>query len=372
MCMLTYLPSGVLPNIKRLRNGTVSNRDGHGWAIVVPETFGTPARIITGHGMNADAVIESFRLAREQHPDGPALFHSRYTTGGVVGEYNCHPYFVWPGSDDSWPWGGQTILAHNGVLSVRVPKGDKRSDTRYFAEEWGVLLYPGSNPGKDFNLNSKRGRRRLREFLGSGNKFVILTINPVFKRYAYIVNENQGIWEDDDCWYSNSGYKEKTYGVGTRYSYGTGYYGSGWDSWDEHPGVFDRLAKETAPKNFDSIGRPILDKGSLPLVSSEGDPCDACGAVGTIQLQNWCEACGTCLDCWGDAYDIGGQYGCECCWPTGTTPDRKSANADYVSWWQRVTDGDLSQEATESEGVTLGPPTPAESPRALPAAPETL
>lgn len=320
MCMLTYLPPKTQPNVERLKNGTVSNRDGHGWAIVVPETATAPARIEYGHSMIADAAIESFRLARESHPEGPALFHSRYTTGGLVDESNCHPYRV---CHD-----GRTLLAHNGVLpySLEQPNDDsrERSDTRYFAEEWGPLLYPGITGG--FNLNSKRGRRRLRDWLGNPNKFVILTVDPVFKRSAYILNEDQGIWEDDGCWYSNNGYKAKTYGIGSYYGGGHGGW-SGWDSYAKKEGtVWDRLANARL-----SDGKPVLDKGSLPLIAAVDNECELCQAKGTVMPANWCTACFSCLDCFGDL-DERGDWPCDCAWPTGTHPGRlralRSAFAD--------------------------------------------
>lgn len=331
MCMLTYLPAGILPNRDRLKNGTVSNRDGHGWAIVVMGDDGTGSHIVTGHSMNADAAIEAFTLTREKHPEGPALFHSRFTTGGWVNESNCHPYVV---NGDP-----RTVLAHNGVLpySLKQPEDDKRSDTRYFAEVKGRHLYPGSYPGTAFNLNSKRGRRRLRDWLGNPNKFVILTVDPTFRHNAYVINEQQGVWEDDGCWYSNSGYKEKTYGIGTRayvgsgwgwssdaaYGYGGSYDGKRYavDSGDDYSGnVWSRLADATQPDRIDKGNRP-------PLADTRRNrACKACGSYGIDLQWRYCHNCGTCTDCWGDALaeDDDRQYGCECLWPFGTHPGRKA------------------------------------------------
>lgn len=338
MCMLTYLPPKTQPNIERLKNGTVSNRDGHGWAIVVLATATTPARIEYGHSMNADAAIESFRLAREKHPDGPALFHSRYTTGGLVDESNCHPYRV---CHD-----GRTLLAHNGVLpySLEQPATDtERSDTRYFAEAWGPLLYPGITGG--FNLNSKRGRRRLRNWLGNPNKFVVLTVDPVFNRSSYIINEEQGIWEDDGCWYSNSGYKARTYGIGS-------YYGGGWSSWDSYRAktegtVWDRLANASL-----SDGTPVIDKGVTGYV--DANECELCGSKGTVQATNWCTACFSCLDCFGDL-DERGDWPCDCAWPTGEHPGRLRA---LQSAFGTAPDGQAPDDDLSGTGwpATVGTP----------------
>ena len=353
MCMLTFLPPGILPNTDRLRNGTESNRDGHGWAIVVLETADTPAHILTGHSMNPTAAIEAFRLTREKHPEGPALFHSRYTTGGLVDESNCHPYVV---NGDA-----RTILAHNGVLpwNLKQPAKDDRSDTRYFCDAWGYLLYPGAEPGTDFNLNSRRGRRRLRDWLGNPNKFVVLTVDPTFRRNYFILNSEQGIWEDDGCWYSNSGYKQRTYGIGVT--------GKGWKSygspigykswWEDAEGeapmyatprkegtVWDRLASATRATRF-------IDKGQLGGLAPDADlTCNVCRtADGIDPAYNYCQACGTCGDCYGDALDEWSSAPCDCAWPTGTHPGRRMSLERAFAIRE-----ELNREAQAP--VNIGPP----------------
>lgn len=391
MCMLTFLPPNVLPNVDRLRNGTISNRDGHGWAIVVLGDDGRGSHILTGHSMNAEAAIDAFRSTREKHPEGPALFHSRYTTGGLVNESNCHPYVV---TGDP-----RTVLAHNGVLSgvaTQQPFGDKRSDTRYFAEEFGHLLYPGSNPGVDFNLNSKRGRRRLSRWLGSPNKFVILTTDPTFRRSHFIVNADQGIWEDDGCWYSNSGYRERTFGIGTRYvGSGWGWAGTDWEGygWDnDRPmyatsgregTVWERLARAS------DGSRVFVDKGARePAAPGTADSCEICGARSSMDLElMYCRICGTCADCFGDALDEYSEHSCDCAYPTGRHPGRqyslnRAFGIDSVIAEMRASDlgaddsdtpDDAAQGASARQDVdtgwpvTLGPPARR---LALPAAPE--
>ncbi|EWM19687.1 hypothetical protein KUTG_09991 [Kutzneria sp. 744] len=32
---------------------------------------------------------------------------------------------------------------------------------------------------------------------------VILTVDPLYRRSAYLLNEDSGIWRDDGAWYSN-------------------------------------------------------------------------------------------------------------------------------------------------------------------------
>lgn len=349
MCMLTFLPPNVLPNVERLRNGTISNRDGHGWAIVVLGDDGKGRHIITGHSMSAGAAIDAFKLTREKHPEGPALFHSRYTTGGLVDESNCHPYVV---NGDP-----RTILAHNGVLpwkSLRQPAKDDRSDTRYFAEMWGDMLYPdsvvGDTGGLNFNLNSKRGRKRLRGWLGNPNKFVILTVDPTFRRNFYIINSEQGVWENDGCWYSNTGYKAQTYGIGRRTYVGAGWgyqsplYGYGWD--DEKPVTKRREGSDVWTRLAQGVddSRYITDKHVYAGDPVTDSTCEVCGAHNAVKVDlNYCAICGTCQDCYGDTFDEYSDRPCECFWPTGTHPGRQA----------RVS---AAFAASESEVTNLGYP----------------
>lgn len=333
--MLTFLPEGVLPNTERLKNGTVTNRDGHGWAIVVLNEEGQGIHILTGHSMNADAAIEAFRLTREKHPQGPALFHSRYTTGGVVDESNCHPYQVLRDP--------RTILAHNGILPFSLTEqdhDDTRSDTKYFAEEYGGLLYPEAAqrfPGLNYNLRSRRGRRRLSRWLGRGNKFVILTVDPAFNKSSYLINGDQGVWEDDGCWYSNTGYiKSPPFKLGR-------YTGTRWDSdaeWDHYYSSYssvntkrwweDAASSETKALTAVASGTrgftSLTDKGQHDTSDTfrPGAVCTVCAAKEMVSTLGYCVACGTCLDCGGDCYVWAEVGACICLWPTGTHPGKEA------------------------------------------------
>jgi hypothetical protein len=185
MCLLTFLPAEVMPDLDALANGAELNADGHGFAIV------TGDQILLGHGMNADTMIDAFDAARRDHPDGPALFHSRFSTHGTVDLDNCHPFTL--GRDR------RTVLAHNGVLpkAVQPGPGDPRSDTRIAAQSF--LPAFGS-------LRSSRGRRRLQRWMTRDNKMVILTVDRRFRDRAYILNEDAGVW-DQGIWYSNDGFR---------------------------------------------------------------------------------------------------------------------------------------------------------------------
>ena len=186
MCLLSYYPEGVMPDVDALRNGTIFNDDGHGYAIVVPSA----RRIIVDRGMNAKEMISTFASMRRLFPDGPALFHSRLATDGVINLLNTHPFTV--GGDP------RTMLAHNGIMPIRPRKGDYRSDTRIVAEEYIPRAFG--------TLRRRRARLALERWIGSWNKVVILTVDPRYRDHAFILNEHEGIW-DGGVWYSNDMYR---------------------------------------------------------------------------------------------------------------------------------------------------------------------
>jgi hypothetical protein len=186
MCLLTFLAPGVQPDPDALYNGSLVNDDGHGFAIV------TGTGLLVRHSMHAEQLIDDFTAARHTHPDGPALFHSRFGTGGTLTLDNCHPVPV--GGDP------RTVIAHNGVLPVRAGKGEPRSDTRIAADE----LIPAMGP-----LRLRRTRLRLQRWMGPHNKIVILTVDRRHRHRAYLLNEQAGIWVGG-IWYSNTGYQPFT------------------------------------------------------------------------------------------------------------------------------------------------------------------
>ncbi|MGW0052582.1 class II glutamine amidotransferase [Nocardia nova] len=185
MCLLTYYSAGAAIDTSALRFGAEANPDGHGFAIVAGD------RIITGHGMNAPTVIDAFARTRADHPDGPALFHSRYATRGAIELSNCHPFRL--GGDR------RTVLAHNGTLPKRVhPRAyDRRSDTRIAAEDY--------LPTQPFGpIDTAAGARGLAGWLGS-SKLVILTVDRAYSHTAYLFGERAGQWVGG-IWYSNHSY----------------------------------------------------------------------------------------------------------------------------------------------------------------------
>lgn len=245
MCLLTYFPPDTLPDTEKLKQGAQFNDDGHGFAIV------TPMELKVFHSLNAAETIETFELARKIYPEGPALFHSRYTTHGKTNVKNCHPFFV--GNDP------RIVVAHNGILPKEVqPKGkDKRSDTAIFARRFLPKNYPLQT------LDTKNGRERLERWLTPFNKIVILSTHPKLKYSGYIFNEDEGIW-DEGIWYSNDNYLpyNTKFVASTFYAKYGKYYGKYTESYQSD------------------------------------DQCDFCGTIGSLDyVVAICKWCHTCLDC---------------------------------------------------------------------------
>lgn len=267
MCMLTYLPADVQPDVEALSNGAEYNRDGHGFAIV------SNNRILVKKSMDFDYLVGEFVRMREAHPAGPALFHSRYGTGGSVSKFNCHPFRV---NHDK-----RTIVAHNGVLgkSVQPQSWDKRCDTHIAADH--VI-------GRTFgHLSTPDARAALQAWIGGYNKLVILTVDPKFARNAYIINEQAGTW-NEGAWYSNTDFKPLNRWTSTKAAH--------W--WDDVE----------------------------PLV------CPYCQDYGDVaEVSRVCRTCGTCVDCLDYITD------CQCYVPPtttlGTPPTQDATEAELIKWW---------------------------------------
>jgi glutamine amidotransferase len=212
--------------------------------------------------MNHNDVIDRFLTTREKHMNGWAMFHARITTHGESVKENCHPFRV----------GGspETILAHNGILSnVKIPAGDKRSDTRVFAED---LL-----PARLNILDHKKKFKKLEKWAG-GSKVAVFTTDRRLNKAVYIINEKLGSWDDDGLWWSNSSYKQSYYITPTY-----GRTGSWVPSYD--------IAK--------GDGKYVLDGQDLTEFVEEGLACSYCGHffAETDYYHGYCQTCWVCMEC---------------------------------------------------------------------------
>lgn len=318
MCLMTYFPPGVQPDVECLRNGSVVNDDGHGYAIIIDD------EIIVGRSMSFDEIVTEFVALRAEYPDGEAMFHSRYSTCGAYNVDNVHPFEV-----NRSPL---TVLAHNGHITQATPeKGDWRVDSRIFAEDVLPRRFPV--------LDSPRTQRRLAAYLTSYNKLVILTVDPRYAKRAYIINEKSGTWHDG-AWYSNGGYLPSLRSVvGTRYGDWTDWDDDGnWvkvnGKWHWRRSTGDRstlsywearMAElETPPTGSYATGgregyTPPLSAtfsgtaGAQDALDAVGESasaarraiaatpwqpsCGFCGSDDVNEVMNVCRSCETCLDC---------------------------------------------------------------------------
>jgi glutamine amidotransferase len=272
MCLLTFIKQGGTIDLEDLRNGADYNPDGFGFAVH------TGSGIITGHGMDFEKVINQFDEVRRIH-NGHALFHSRITTHGNTDVSNCHPFRV--GGDNL------TVLGHNGMLPISVPKGDKRSDTNIFASEYLPNL------GGVYALDDPKVRGSLEKW-AKGSKLVVLTADRHANSEYYILNENDGHWEGD-VWWSNYSYCYRptpvVYNKSSFSSYG---------GWNMGAYTVPRVPKDDIDPGY---WRDIYDDDDDDVYF--GDiyevECPLCGHTEMYDLMDSdptaCECCGNCMWC---------------------------------------------------------------------------
>jgi glutamine amidotransferase len=283
------------PTEEELLQGACRNPDGFGFAIMAGD------KIISERTMSAKKSIRRFLELRKQYPEAYALWHCRIATQGVRNEGNCHPFAV--GGDT------QTYLAHNGVLSVPMAEGDRRSDTRVFAEE--ILPAMGGVSALD-----NYGVFHILEKWATGSKIVVMTVDPSAKSNLYILNEKAGEWDNDGVWWSNTYHRPappaKNYYGGRvidwrddrfydthRYDYSVNQY----VEIDTKAVVLAPKALTTPSTNGDNtldhlFSDEIADERWEPFI------CDFCELAieqeDLSEMTTWCPNCQACFDC-GDA-----------------------------------------------------------------------
>ena len=183
MCVICHSPAGTIPTESQLINSNLSNPDGFGWAVR------TDDGIITGRTMDSDKGVDRFLDLRAKWMQYDATYHARITTHGATKIENNHPFRV----GDK-----RSVLFHNGMLPINLPKGETRSDTRIFAED--RLTHMGLEV-----LDNKKRRKGLESWM-RGSKMIIMTERYDLKNQTYILNESDGQW-DNGMWWSNSSYK---------------------------------------------------------------------------------------------------------------------------------------------------------------------
>lgn len=276
MCMITYLPSGIAVPRDEIENGGTWNDDGHGWAIAAEL-----GNMIVGKSMSLTEALEQFTEARERHPYAPALFHSRWATHGSKTTANVHPF----------PVTADSVLAHNGVMpsAFHPDKDDDRSDTRVFAD----LL------GRDTDgLFSKRYRKRIGAMIGSGNKLVILSVNPRFLApKGWIINENRGEWDRaTGAWFSNGDYYARwdRHWTPKSTAIGTGHYLGSASSGTVILGSDDGSKSSWGDAGNKGYG-PWSEEWREYVANNE---CPVCWSYGRVDHKTgFCTFCECCIDC---------------------------------------------------------------------------
>jgi glutamine amidotransferase len=183
------------------------------------------------------------------------------------------------------------VVAHNGILreSAHPAKGDPRSDTRKFADE--IL------PQQFKRLDRPGVRYALEQWLG-GNKLVILTTDPRYQCYAYILNESAGTWDDaTGLWHSNTDFKWPRY---SRYSGKTRSYGSMWGYDSAWGGDYDWDTPYIGGRTPRSTAQPALTaKHRVSERITEDDVDDRCRWCqgGHVDRHGYCDVCLSCEDC---------------------------------------------------------------------------
>jgi hypothetical protein len=275
MCLLVVCSPDSTPKKKDLECASCNNPHGFGFAVIAGD------KIITGRSMSSKKLIREFLAVRKEFPNSWAMFHARYATHGVKNEENCHPFKV-PSNPD-------TYLAHNGILDIKISAGDKRSDTRIFAED--TLPSMGGVTALDddhvWNMVSK---------WSLGSKIVVFTLDPAAKEQCYIINEDAGHWDNEGMWWSNNTYKPSTYTAA-----------SSWSSYVDYE-------KDTKHDT---------------MLPGEVYECGACQAVAYEDANPYyCEMCYTCWDC-------DGIYGdsCLCFTPSAQRYEYAKKSSEGKGWY---------------------------------------
>lgn len=307
MCMITYVPAGIEIPWEGIENGARTNNDGHGWAIA------SAMGLEVGKSMDFTEAAVDLDAARDRHgKNSIVIFHSRWGTHGVLGEFNVHPFYV----DDE----KTTVMAHNGILPGRYHpvKGDPRSDTRIFTDR-----VAGDYINPETGVPSRRRGKHLGDLITGGNKLIFLSVAGGEPKVR-IINAWMGEWEGG-VWYSNTGYKASrfwgSYGVGSRTA-GSCATGRRWDYEDEYDGwdptwstryeewkaqhglADDPEDKDSGTKTPGT--KEVIINGQVVEVSEDNE-CVFCGAVDAIDpMISICMICEACQDCKETAAD------CQC------------------------------------------------------------
>ena len=224
MCIIAIFKRGQRPNKETVKRMISTNQDGVGIA------WNTGRNVYFRKGFKTAAEVESF-LKRLSKTDGvrDVIFHARIGTSGGISAAKCHPYPL--SADDkqlnrTTYGGGAPVVFHNGVFSIDIEDG--LNDSQTFVKK---MLYPLYRADARGLLAGKYDE--LIDMAVHGSRLVIMTPEG-FRAYG------SGWCEENEAWYSNSGYKSYT----ARYGYAC----YGWD--DEYDDELIEYYRSGSRKSF--------------------------------------------------------------------------------------------------------------------------
>lgn len=188
MCIAILAPKGKIIDNARLFRGWTINDDGGGFAYVDEND-----KIVIKKGYDKYGAFHKdyVEAAEKYSATSPFLVHMRIgSAGDRRTSANTHPFAFTPEE------GPEGALIHNGTMfsptgSLAGEVGDKKSDTRIFAEELGAkLVYDDVKEATEL-LSKAVGYSRI-ALLYANREFVIIN------------EKGPGVWVDG-IWYSNAG-----------------------------------------------------------------------------------------------------------------------------------------------------------------------
>jgi glutamine amidotransferase len=253
MCLALFHAKGHRLTEEEFDNAAMANSDGVGFAY-----YSKKNNIMIEKGTNIFEMKEKyFSIVEKVGERSPFMVHFRLATHGSVSDTNCHPFRI----------NQHDVMIHNGVLPVVYGKGEHRTDTQVFADEYLAKL-PDCWYDNDYLYD-------MVEDYCSGSKLVIMTNNPKSKYGIYVINSKQGSYDqENNRWFSNSSHQ------GSWMNY---------RNWSKP----SAQAKSVTSNDIIAANACSWDDDSYLL-----EKCDMCGRMEVVE--EVCYECGTCQRCYND------------------------------------------------------------------------
>lgn len=176
MCVIIGLPAKEVLAWKSFHNMVMNNRDG--WGLVTLDRGQMEVRKESpAKGNDPEALMEILN----EYKDVDKFLHVRYNTVGETITENAHPFTVY-NSDDNH----RVEFMHNGTLSDFRPSyqsGDKRSDSRVFAEQFlSPLLYRWQGENGLADIEDTFLSTLLEKYFSYNNRGLLISnkLDPLF------------------------------------------------------------------------------------------------------------------------------------------------------------------------------------------------